>query len=62
MPLKLRPLDIAAEPAWDAFVDAMPAGTFFHRAAWRRLIAEEFGHLSYYTYAERDGAIVGVLP
>ena len=62
MPLKLRPLDIAAEPAWDAFVDAMPAGTFFHRAAWRRLLAEEFGHLSYYTYAERDGAIVGVLP
>ena len=62
MPLKLRPLDVASEAAWDAFVDAMPSGTFFHRAAWRRLIAEEFGHLTFYTYAERDGAIVGVLP
>ena len=62
MPLKLRPLDAASEPAWDAFVDAMPSGTFFHRAAWRQLIAEEFGHLTFYTYAERDGAIVGVLP
>ena len=62
MPLKLRPLDAASEPAWDAFVDAMPSGTFFHRAAWRGLIAEEFGHRAFYTYAERDGAIVGVLP
>ena len=62
MPLKLRPLVPASEPAWDAFVDAMPTGTFFHRAAWRRLIAEEFGHRTFYTYAERDGAIVGVLP
>ena len=62
MALTLRPLEAASEPAWDAFVDAMPAGTFFHRAAWRRLIAEEFGHLTFYTYAERDGAIVGVLP
>jgi FemAB-related protein (PEP-CTERM system-associated) len=62
MPLKLRPLDAASEAAWDVFVDAMPSGTFFHRAAWRRLIAEEFGHPTFYTYAERDGAIVGVLP
>jgi hypothetical protein len=62
MPLKLHPLDAASEPAWDAFVDAVPAGTFFHRAAWRRLIAEEFGHRTFYTYAQRDGAIVGVLP
>ena len=62
MPLKLRPLEAASESAWDAFVDAIPAGTFFHRAAWRRLIAEEFGHRTFYTYAERDGAIVGVLP
>lgn len=62
MPLRLRPLDIASEPAWDAFVDALPAATFFHKAAWRRLIAEEFGHRTFYTYAERDGAIVGVLP
>ena len=62
MALTFRPLEIASEPAWDSFVDALPDGTFFHRAAWRRLIAEEFGHRSFYTFAERDGAIVGVLP
>jgi FemAB-related protein (PEP-CTERM system-associated) len=62
MPIVLRPLDPMREPAWDAFVDAMPTGTFFHRAAWSRVIARAFGHRTFYTLAERDGAIVGVLP
>ena len=62
MALVLRPLEDASAPAWDAFVEAMPAGTFFHRAAWAKVIAAEFGHRIFYTYAERDGAITGVLP
>jgi FemAB-related protein (PEP-CTERM system-associated) len=62
MTLALRPLDAAREPAWDAFVDAMPDGSFFHRANWARVIEKAFGHKSYYTIAERDGAIVGILP
>ena len=51
-----------ARPAWDAFVAAMPAGTFFHRAAWSRVIETAFGHRSHYMLAEQDGAITGVLP
>ena len=62
MALRLRPLDDAIAPAWDAFVAAMPDGTFFHRAAWSRVIATAFGHRCHYTLAEQDGAIVGVLP
>jgi hypothetical protein len=62
MALRLRPLDDAIAPAWDAFVAAMPGGTFFHRAAWSRVIATAFGHRCHYTLAEQDGAIVGVLP
>jgi FemAB-related protein (PEP-CTERM system-associated) len=62
MALRLRPLDDATTPAWDAFVAAMPGGTFFHRAAWSRVIATAFGHRCHYTLAEQDGAIVGVLP
>ncbi len=62
MALTIRPLDAAAEPAWDAFVAAHPAGTFFHRAAWQRVIAAAFGHRTHYLLAERDGAVVGVLP
>ena len=62
MTLALRPLDNAWEPAWDAFVEAMPAGSFFHRAAWARVITRAFGHRAHYMLAERNGAIVGILP
>ena len=40
----------------------MPDGTFFHRAAWATVIEQAFGHRTFYVYAERDGAITGVLP
>ena len=62
MAVAIKPLTEAADAAWDAFVFAHPAGTFFHRAAWRDVIARAFGHAPLYALAERDGAIVGVLP
>jgi FemAB-related protein (PEP-CTERM system-associated) len=62
MALVCRPLDTAGEAAWDAFVAAHPQGTFFHRAAWRGVIERAFGHRTHYLMAERDGAVVGVLP
>jgi FemAB-related protein (PEP-CTERM system-associated) len=62
MAIRLRPLDEASAPAWDAFVTAMPSGSFFHLAAWARVIEAEFGHRCHYTLAEQDGAITGVLP
>jgi FemAB-related protein (PEP-CTERM system-associated) len=62
MALTLRTLDAASAPAWDAFVAAMPTGSFFHRAAWARVIESAFRHRTHYTYAEQDGAIVGVMP
>lgn len=62
MTLVLKPLNPASEPAWDNFVRAMPAGTFFHLSGWRRVIEQAFGHNTLYTLALRDGAVVGVLP
>ena len=62
MALVCRPLDDASEGAWDEFVAAHPDGSFFHRAAWRRVIEQAFGHRTHYLLAERDGAITGVLP
>src|SRR5271167_4592594 len=62
MGVAIRSLDAAAAPAWDAFVRARPDATFFHLAAWRHVIERGFGHRTYYVLAERDGAIVGVLP
>ena len=48
--------------AWDAYVMAHPAATFFHRAGWQRIIEQVFKHPSFFLYAERAGQIVGVLP
>jgi len=62
MPLQVRTLDEASAPAWDAFVNAMPEGTFFHRAAWAGVIQAAFGHRTFFVFTERDGAITGVLP
>ena len=62
MATRCRPLDAATATAWDAFVDAAPTGTFFHRAAWAEVIARAFGHAPHFTLAERDGVVVGVLP
>jgi FemAB-related protein (PEP-CTERM system-associated) len=62
MSVTIRPLETASEAAWDRFVLSMPAGTFCHRAAWARVIETAFGHATHYVYAERDGAITGVLP
>jgi FemAB-related protein (PEP-CTERM system-associated) len=62
MTVAIRTLDTGSEAAWDRFVAAMPAGTFFHRAAWARVIEATFGHATHYSFAERDGAITGVLP
>jgi FemAB-related protein (PEP-CTERM system-associated) len=62
MALTLRSFEPCHAAAWDAFVTNHASGTFFHRAAWAEVIGTAFGHASHYTLAERDGAIVGVLP
>ena len=62
MPLTVRALDDASASAWDNFVTAMPDGTFCHRAAWARVIEAAFRHRTHFAFAERDGAVTGVLP
>lgn len=60
--LTVRPLDDARAKAWDAWVDAHPEATFFHRAGWKRVIEASFRHRCHFLLAEADGAIRGVLP
>jgi FemAB-related protein (PEP-CTERM system-associated) len=45
---------------WDRYV--LQRGTFFHRFAWRSLIAETFRQKAIYLIAERGGELVGILP
>lgn len=63
--LQVRCLD-SSQPAqvqrWDAFVQACPAATFFHRAGWQDVIRQVFRHDTYFLYAEQGGVIQGVLP
>jgi FemAB-related protein (PEP-CTERM system-associated) len=47
---------------WDDFVDRCPEATFFHRAGWRQVMEEAFGHSAWFMYAEADGQIQAVLP
>jgi FemAB-related protein (PEP-CTERM system-associated) len=62
--LSIRIRHLAPEDAarWDAFVEQCPEATFFHRAAWREILEEIFGHRTFYLYAERNGRILGLLP
>lgn len=47
---------------WDEFVQAHPAGTFFHQWRWREVISSQFGYEPYYLSVEDSGCIQGVLP
>jgi FemAB-related protein (PEP-CTERM system-associated) len=51
---------------WDAFVETCPDASFFHRAGWKRVIEEAFGHRCHFLQATREDGdsrtIVGVLP
>ena len=50
------------EGAWDGYVTEHPAATMFHRAGWRRVIAQTYGHRTHYLLARRGGSLCGVLP
>ena len=60
--IAVRSLQAHEHARWDAFVDACPDATFFHRAGWKIIMEQGFGHDSHFLYAEQDGRIAGVLP
>lgn len=64
MTVRIRTLEEtpAGAAAWDAFVRATPAASFFHLTPWAAVIRRAFGHVTHYAWAEQDGAVVGVLP
>ncbi len=62
MKASVRRLDAARGADWDAFVETCPQATFFHRAGWRTVLEQAYGHATHYLYVERAGRITGVLP
>lgn len=59
---RLLPGDTATAARWDAFVEACPGASFFHKAGWQKIVGDVFGHSTFFLYAERNGDIEGVLP
>ncbi len=59
---EIKELSVGDESRWDAFVEAMPDATFFHRSGWKQVIEQAFGHKVYLLYAEAAGEIQGVFP
>lgn len=60
---RLLPQDQEGAGRWDAFVQACPQASFFHRAGWQRILRDVFRHDSYFLFVESaDGQIEGVLP
>ncbi|CAG1022468.1 hypothetical protein MTYM_01746 [Methylococcales bacterium] len=60
--MEIKTLDESAKERWDAFVEAQPEATFFHKSGWREVIEKAMGHAAYFLYAEQNGEILGVLP
>ncbi|MBC7908740.1 MAG: FemAB family PEP-CTERM system-associated protein [Rhodospirillaceae bacterium] len=60
--MKIKELGHDSVAAWDSFVAQCPDASFFHRAGWGRVIQAAYGQKPHYLFAERDGAVVGVLP
>lgn len=58
----IHTLEAGEAPRWDAYVNAHPDATFFHRAGWKSVIESALGHRTHFLMAERDGEVVGVLP
>lgn len=62
MSLKVLELENNDSSRWDAFVEKSDDSTFFHRAGWKVVLEEAYGHNVHFLYAERDGRIEGILP
>lgn len=48
--------------AWNHYVESNPAASLYHRAEWKELIHNVFGHKCYFLYARSNEQVVGVLP
>ena len=59
---RLSASDVATAKRWDDFALVCPGASFFHRAGWQNVVAQVFGHKTYFLFAESDGVIQGVLP
>lgn len=61
-PIRVRPMCDSDARAWDEFVFAADAASFFHLAGWRPILQNIFHLRPCYLLAERNGRLAGILP
>jgi FemAB-related protein (PEP-CTERM system-associated) len=62
MPMKIIRCNATHDQTWNAFVDACPRASFYHRAEWRGINEQCFGHRTAYLAAIEGDRFVGVFP
>ncbi|MGK2941389.1 MAG: FemAB family XrtA/PEP-CTERM system-associated protein [Immundisolibacter sp.] len=60
--MEVKRLDDELLGPWNAFVEACPEATFFHRSGWKRVLEQAFGLRTHFLCALSNGRIEGVLP
>ena len=62
MSVHVSELTSGEEAAWRTYVDEHSEATLFHSLLWRDVLRNTFKHECRYAMAQRDGAVVGVVP
>jgi len=60
--IRVRPFSEQDRIVWDRFVERAPEATFFHRAGWKDVLEQAYGHRTFFLLAEIDGQLGGILP
>jgi hypothetical protein len=58
----LRIVDPLCEPNWDKLVESHPHSTFFHSAAWARVLSESYGFNCRYVLSTQGSKLHALLP
>jgi hypothetical protein len=58
----IQPTSPLLDPNWDALVAKNPECSFFHSAAWAKVLAETYGYTPDYFVARKAGGIDSLLP
>lgn len=60
--IETKTIDPLADGDWDRLVISHPDYTFFHSAAWAKVLVKTYGHKPFYLNFSRNGQTVGLVP
>ncbi|HEY5812420.1 MAG TPA: GNAT family N-acetyltransferase [Terrimicrobiaceae bacterium] len=59
---EVKEIDPSAEPRWDRIAASHPDSSFFHSAAWAKVLCKTYGHQSVSLLFSKNGEPVALLP